>query len=85
MLCQQVAGPTPSPPASTMLMVADLPALERVETHQPVSLSVNLDTHQATKRTSIMVKKKGKHFDHHSQGRHGRDLGLSMLTLTLSL
>lgn len=55
-LCLQVVGPTPSPPASTMWMAADPPALGRVVTHPSASTSVKLDTHPATNRTSTLVR-----------------------------
>lgn len=41
-------------------MVADLPAVEKVEKHLNVSTGVKLDTPPATSRISTMVKKKKK-------------------------
>lgn len=41
-------------------MVADLPAVEKVEKHLSVSTGVKLDTPPATSRISTMVKKKKK-------------------------
>ncbi len=54
--CLQVVVPTPLPPASTMWMAADPPALGRAETHRSACTNVNLDTHPATNRTSTLVR-----------------------------